>query len=106
MSPERNAPKMPSNPTPSVTAALMKSIDMMKMNCITASLYRRRNHRVRRGIMMVSKVHTNTIFTINHVQNIMPPLPLCADATADITTMARNSAIIVEPTLSVTLGLR
>ena len=38
MSPATKAPKMPSSPTASLSAALMKSIDITKMNCITASL--------------------------------------------------------------------
>ena len=38
INPERKAPKMPSKPTASLNTALIKSIDMTKMNCITASL--------------------------------------------------------------------
>ena len=49
MSPARKAPQMPLTPAASAKAALMKSIAMTKMNCMTASEYRRRNQRVSLG---------------------------------------------------------
>ena len=51
--PAKNAPKTPSIPTIWESAALMKSIAITKINCITASLYRRKNQRVKRGISMI-----------------------------------------------------
>ena len=51
--PAKKAPNTPSMPTIWERAALMKSIAITKMNCITASLYLRKNHRVSRGIRRI-----------------------------------------------------
>jgi len=51
--PDMNAPKMPSSPTASDKAADRNTTARMKINCITASEYRRRNQRVTRGITII-----------------------------------------------------
>ena len=51
--PDMNAPKIPSNPTASDNAAERNTTARMKINCITASEYRRRNQRVTRGITII-----------------------------------------------------
>ena len=43
--PARNAPNNPSNPASSARAALRKTNERMKMNCIIGSSYLRRNQR-------------------------------------------------------------
>ena len=51
--PDMNAPKIPSKPTASDNAAERNTTARMKINCITASEYRRRNQRVTRGITII-----------------------------------------------------
>ena len=51
--PAKKAQNTPSMPTICERAALMKSIAITKINCITESLYRRRNHHVNLGIRKI-----------------------------------------------------
>ena len=88
------------------TAALRKRMAITKMNCITASLYRRRNQRVSRGMKKAIATQNPTTFTTNQSQNSPPPPSLWAATIMASTTKERNRAIMVEPTLSDTAEFR
>ena len=78
----------------------------MNINCITASLYRRRNQRVNRGISSINAVQNNANFRPNHIQKVMPPCFSVTAVSVASATRAKNSDSIEAPTLSETLGFR
>ena len=104
ISPAKKAPNTPSMPTICENTALIKSMDITKINCITASLYLRKNHLVRRGMSMIMPVQYIPNFTMKNTQKSMPSC-LLNDATKPAKmTKAISNEIMLEPTLSVTLG--
>ena len=74
INPEIKAPTMPSTPTASDTAALRNITANTKMNCITASEYRRRKKRATLGMSQALATKNTLNFSRKNSQNQMPVL--------------------------------
>ena len=72
INPEKKAPKMPSKPIHCDREALMNKMTMTKINCITASLYLRRNHLVNLGINQTNAAQYTVTFKAKRAQKEIP----------------------------------
>ena len=97
---------MPSTPTTSDKAAHINNIAITKANCMTASLYLLRNHRVNLGTIYTIDTQYKANFNVNRVQKAGPE-SLLKEATIAAKIIRESiREIILDATLSVTLGLR
>ena len=77
-----------------------------KMNCITLSSYRRKNHRPMRGNNCMMSTPSTTTFTTSHSQNRPPPSPLNRPLMTASTSRVSVSVTAVPPTAMLTLRWR
>ena len=103
ISPVRNAPKMPSSPQISASAALKNSTDNTYIYNSTPSAYRRKNHRVSLGMNITDTTHYTATLRTKNIQTQKSVSPLFAPTMAARISSDIVSAIIDDPTLSATL---